>query len=154
MSFIEQIPNELYVLAMSMMPIVELRGAIPLGVSLGFSALHSTILAVIGNAIIVPILLIIIEPMFSHLKRLDQFRGFILRLESRAAGKIKNYRKYRLLGLFLLVAVPIPSTGVYTGCIAAVIMKIKPRNAMLAIIAGVFVAGFIVFLITEHIVFG
>jgi uncharacterized membrane protein len=58
-----------------------------------------------------------------------------------------------LLGLFILVAVPIPTTGVYTGCIAAVIMKIRTRNAALAIIAGVITAGGIVFMITEHILF-
>jgi len=153
MSFLEQIPNELYVIAMSMMPVVELRGAIPLGVSLGFSTLHSTILAIIGNSVIVPVLLFIIEPLFAHMKRLEQFRGFVERLEVRAASKVQNYRKYRLLGLFILVAIPVPTTGVYTGCIAAVILRIRPRNASLAIIAGVVAAGAIVFMVTEHILF-
>ncbi len=153
MSFLEQIPNELYVIAMSMMPVVELRGAIPLGVSLGFSTLHSTILAIIGNSVIVPVLLFIIEPLFAHMKRLEQFRGFVERLEVRAASKVQNYRKYRLLGLFILVAIPVPTTGVYTGCIAAVILRIRPRNASLAIIAGVIAAGAIVFMVTEHILF-
>jgi uncharacterized membrane protein len=153
MSFLEQIPNELYVIAMSMMPVVELRGAIPLGVSLGFSTLHSTILAIIGNSVIVPVLLFIIEPLFAHMKRLEQFRGFVERLEVRAASKVQNYRKYRLLGLFILVAIPVPTTGVYTGCIAAVILRIRPRNASMAIIAGVVAAGVIVFMVTEHILF-
>jgi uncharacterized membrane protein len=153
MSFLEQIPNELYVIAMSMMPVVELRGAIPLGVSLGFSTLHSTILAVIGNSVIVPVLLFIIEPLFAHMKRLQQLRGFVERLEVRAASKVQNYRKYRLLGLFILVAIPVPTTGVYTGCIAAVILRIRPRNASMAIIAGVVAAGIIVFMVTEHILF-
>lgn len=153
MSFLEQIPNELYVIAMSMMPVVELRGAIPLGVSLGFSTLHSTILAIIGNSVIVPVLLFIIEPLFAHMKRLEQFRGFVERLEVRAASKVQNYRKYRLLGLFILVAIPVPTTGVYTGCIAAVILRIRPRNASMAIIAGVVAAGAIVFMVTEHILF-
>ena len=153
MTLIEQIPNELYVIGMSMMPVVELRGAIPLGVSLGFSTLHSTVLAVIGNAVIVPILLVIIEPLFSHLKRLEQLRGFVERLEVRAAGKVQHYRKYRLLGLFILVALPVPTTGVYTGCIAAVILRIRPRNAAAAIMAGVVAAGVLVFMVTEHILF-
>lgn len=153
MSFLEQIPNELYIIAMSMMPVVELRGAIPLGVSLGFSTLHSTILAIIGNSVIVPVLLLIIEPLFAHMKRLEQLRGFVERLEVRAASKVQNYRKYRLLGLFILVAIPVPTTGVYTGCIAAVILRIRPRNASMAIIAGVVAAGAIVFMVTEHILF-
>lgn len=153
MTLIEQIPNELYVIGMSMMPVVELRGAIPLGVSLGFSTLHSTVLAVIGNAVIVPILLVIIEPLFSHLKKLEQLRGFVERLEARAAGKVQHYRKYRLLGLFILVALPVPTTGVYTGCIAAVILRVRPRNAAAAIIAGVVAAGVLVFMVTEHILF-
>lgn len=153
MSFLEQIPNELYIIAMSMMPVVELRGAIPLGVSLGFSTLHSTILAIIGNSVIVPVLLLIIEPLFAHMKRLEQLRGFVERLEVRAASKVQHYRKYRLLGLFILVAIPVPTTGVYTGCIAAVILRIRPRNASMAIIAGVIAAGTIVFMVTEHILF-
>jgi len=131
-----------------MLPISELRGAIPLGINLGFTPESSTIISIVSNAIIVPILLLIIRPLFTRLKYIRNFKNLIERYESRAANKIKNYRKYRLMGLFLLVAVPLPTTGVYTGCVAAVIMNIQYKNALAAIVGGVVVAGIIMYLLS------
>lgn len=137
------------VFLMSMMPIVELRGAIPLGVGLGMTPINAALIAIIGNSLIVPILLLIITPLFAWFKMLKPFRGFFTRYEERAAKKIGRYKQYQLMGLFLLVAIPLPMTGAYTGCVAAVITKIKFRRAAPAIIAGVITAGCIVFLLTN-----
>lgn len=137
------------VFLMSMMPIVELRGAIPLGVTLGMTPMRAAIIAVIGNSLIVPILLVIVTPLFNRFKKLKAFRGFFTRYEERAAKKIGHYREYRLIGLFLLVAIPLPMTGAYTGCVAAVITKISFKRAAPAIIAGVMTAGCIVYFLTD-----
>ena len=146
---------EVSVLLMSMMPVVELRGAIPLGVGLGMTPFNAAVIAVIGNSIIVPILLLIITPLFNHFKKLSALRGFVNRYEERAAKKIHKYRQYRLLGLFLLVAIPLPMTGAYTGCVAAVLTKVSFKKASMAIIAGVITAGFIVYILSYyfHILF-
>ncbi len=146
---------EVSVLLMSMMPVVELRGAIPLGVSLGMTPFNAAVIAVIGNSFIVPILLLIITPLFNHFKKLSALRGFVNRYEERAAKKIHKYRQYRLLGLFLLVAIPLPMTGAYTGCVAAVLTKVSFKKASMAIIAGVITAGFIVYILSYyfHILF-
>lgn len=148
MEILALIKKEVWVFLMSMAPISELRGAIPLGVSLGLSPLNATIISILGNGLIVPILLLILNPLFYYFKSMRLFKTAIEKIESRAAGKIKNYRKYRLFGLFILVAIPFPTTGVYTGCVAANIMKIKYKNALWAILSGVVVAGIIVFLLT------
>jgi uncharacterized membrane protein len=136
----------------AMMPISELRGAIPLGINLGMEPMNSFLLSVIGNLIIVPILLLIVRPIFMYFKTLKRFREWINKYEERAARKVKSYRKFRLLGLFLLVAVPIPTTGVYTGVVAANVLQIKFKNAWLAISLGVIVAGTIVYMISLNII--
>lgn len=145
------LPSEVSVFLMSMAPIVELRGAIPLGVGLGMAPLRAAIIAVIGNSLIVPILLLIINPLFAHFKKLSAFRGFFTRYEERAAKKIHHYREYRLLGLFLLVAIPLPMTGAYTGCVAAVITNISFKKAAVTIIAGVITAGIVVYSLTYYL---
>lgn len=141
------LPPELSVFIMSMIPISELRGAIPLGIGLGMNPLKAAIISVVGNSLIVPILLSIITPLFSRFKKLDNLRGFIARYEDRAAKKIGNYRKYRLLGLYLLVAIPLPMTGAYTGCVAAVITKISFKLACITITLGVITAGIIIYVL-------
>ncbi len=144
--------KEMIVFFTAMMPISELRGAIPLGINLGMEPMNSFLLSVIGNLIIVPILLLIVRPIFMYFKTLKRFREWINKYEERAARKVKSYRKFRLLGLFLLVAVPIPTTGVYTGVVAANVLQIKFKNAWLAISLGVIVAGTIVYMISLNII--
>lgn len=133
-------------------PIAELRGAIPLGVKLGFTPFESFILSVIGNLMIVPLVLWLIEPIFTHFKKLSALRGWVTHIEERTAGKMHHYREYRLLGLFLLVAIPFPGTGAYTGCLAARILKINFLNAWLAISSGVLAAGAVVYALTAGVV--
>lgn len=141
----------LAVILMGGTPVSELRGAIPLGVTLGFSPLESFLLATFGNLLIVPLVLAFIEPIFTHIRRLEGLRGWVSRTEARAAGKLKHYRGYRLIGLFVLVAVPLPGTGAYTGCLAARILKIRFLNAWLTISGGVIAAGLLVYLLTAGV---
>ena len=132
------------------LPISEVRGAIPYGIGQGLSHSHAIIIGIVGNIIIVPILLLIVEPLFHYFKSFDKFRHWVNGYEARAAGKMKNYRKYRLLGLFLLVAVPFPTTGAYTGVVAAKVLNIRDDHAFFAIAAGVAVAGTITYYATIH----
>lgn len=75
------------VFILSMMPVIELRGAIPLGVGLGMTPLKAALISILGNAVIVPILLLIIQPLFSYFKRLNMLRDVVNRYEDRAAKK-------------------------------------------------------------------
>lgn len=133
-------------------PIAELRGAIPLGVTLGFSPFESLLLSLLGNLLIIPPVLLLIEPMFTHFKKLDALRGWVTHIEERTAGKMKHYREYRLLGLFILVAIPFPGTGAYTGCLAARILKINFINAWIVISGGVITAGIVVYALTMGVI--
>jgi len=133
-------------------PITELRAAIPLGVVMGFTPLESLFIALAGNLAIVPILLLLIEPLFVHFKRLSQLRNSLRRIEEHAAAKMKRYRKYRLLGLFVISALPIPGAGAYTACLAARLVRIRFLHALAAICAGTLVAGILVYSLTYHVV--
>ncbi len=146
------IKKELLVLGVAAMPLSELRGAIPLGISLGLSPLYSTILSIIGNILPVPFLLKILEPLVNYLEKTTIFSKSINWLKRRTLKKSRNkIRKYSTLGLFILVAIPLPTTGVWTGCLAAILFKMDLKEGFIAIASGVVVAGIIVFILSYNI---
>ena len=118
------------VFCMSMVPVVELRGAIPLGVAAGLHPLAAAAAAVLGNMVPVPFILLLLRQVFALLRRVPWLG--------------EKVEKYRLLGLMLLVAVPLPGTGAWTGALVAVMLDIRFRNALPAIALGVLAAGAVV----------
>ncbi len=139
----------LKVFMLSITPISELRGAIPYGVKLGLSPETATAVAIFGNIILIPILILIIKPLFDYLKTFKYLKEWVNKYEKRAANKLQNYRKYRFWGLVLLVGIPIPTTGVYTGVVASQVMHMKVKTALVANIIGVLMSGTIVYLMTR-----
>ncbi|MCK8059895.1 MULTISPECIES: small multi-drug export protein [unclassified Fusibacter] len=142
----------LKVFILSMIPISELRGAIPFGYSLGLPLWEVTVIAIVGNMIIVPVLLLITEPLFKYLKTLNVFRHHVERYEDRAAKKLHSYRKYRFIGLLLLVGIPIPTTGVYTGVVASRVLNMSFKVSLMANVLGVLMSGTIVHFITKGVI--
>ncbi len=145
---INNFSNETAVFLLSMMPISELRGSIPLGISLGMSPWKSFAISLIGNIIIIPILLLIFRPTIRYFARTSFLRkpaGFIVKTIDQRASKVI---KYELMGLFLLVAIPLPTTGVWTGCGVASLLKLDYKKSLLYITAGVITAGLIVLLLS------
>ncbi len=141
----------LKVFLLAMTPVSELRGAIPYGLKLGLSLETATLISVCGNMIIIPLLFFITKPLFTYLKSFKFLRKFVNSYEERAVNKMGNYRKYRFLGLVLLVGIPIPTTGVYTGIVAAQMMQLKAKTAILANVIGVIMSGTIVYLLSKGI---
>lgn len=140
------------VFVLSMMPISELRGAIPLGIKLGYSPLEATIISAVGNILIIPFLLLITKPLFVYLKSFKGVKKFVEKYENRAAKKLNHYRKFRFIGLILLVGIPIPTTGVYTGVVASQVLNMNTKTALIANIIGVLMSATIVFLLTTGII--
>lgn len=142
--FFAGVPEEWRVFFISMIPITELRAAIPLGFAWGMTPFAAFGWAVFGNFIpIIPLLLVL---KFLYLKIIDFPRlGKPLRkLANLGYSKGDKVKRYGLLGLALLVAVPLPGTGIWTGCLVAVLFAISLRQATLAITAGMVVAGIVV----------
>lgn len=126
---------------MAMLPVVELRGAIPFGVAAGLHPLMAMAAAMLGNLVPVPLILLLLRRVFRWLRHVPRLGGWIDRLERRAHLKGRKVRKYRLLGLVLLVAVPLPGTGAWTGALVADVLDIRMRTALPAIALGVVIAG-------------
>lgn len=141
----EVITRELMVLLVAAMPLAELRGAIPLGVSLGMHPLHATLLGVLGSLIPVPFLLFFLKPVVLFFRDLKPCKNLVNRILRRTIKKSDKIKRYSALGLVLFVAIPLPTTGVWSGCLAATIFNIPIKIAFPAIALGTVVAGSIMF---------
>lgn len=133
----------------SMVPVIELRGAVPVGYGRGLNIWVSVIVSIIGNLIPVPFIIIFIRRIFALLRRMHhKFDALVSRMEKRAQDKSDIVKKYSFWGLFILVAIPLPGTGAWTGALVAAMLDMRLKRAMPAIILGVIVAGIVVAFIT------
>ena len=148
-------PPELSVIITAALPVSELRGAIPVGI-LGYHmpVLKTYLLAVLGNMIPVIPLLLFLKPAAEKLSRFKMCERFFEWLYGRTRKRAEIVQKYEAIGLSLFVAIPLPITGAWTGCVAASLFRIKFRYALPAIIFGVLLAGVIVTLLILGIKIG
>ena len=135
---------ELTVLLTAALPVVELRGAIPVGLSLGMSPLHAAVVAFAGSMIPVPFLLMGTRPVFGYLRTTLFFRGLVHRLTDSSFGNRAKVQRYGLWGLFLLVAIPLPGTGVWSGSLVAALLDLQFKRAFVAILVGNLIAGILI----------
>ena len=129
----------------SMVPVIELRGALPIAEAHGLSQLIAIPVACLGNLIPVPFIIIFIRKIFAWIRhKLPKLDGFITRLEERALKKSDTVQKSLFWGLFLFVAIPLPGTGAWTGALIAAMLDIRLKRAFPAIALGVLTAGLVV----------
>ena len=137
--------NALLTFLVAMVPVLELRFAIPFGVARGLGLRVSIVVATLGNLVPVPFIIVFIRRIFSWLRRRhSRFDGIVTSLENRAREKRSIVEKYAFWGLVLLVAIPLPGTGAWTGALVAAMMNMRLRRAMPAIALGVVIAGVVV----------
>jgi uncharacterized membrane protein len=135
-----------WVLLASVSPISELRGGIPLGISLGIDPWFTFFIAVVANALIFFPVFFALRLFYDKLLcRIQLFNRYLESLRKRGKPKVD---KYGFWGLALFVAVPLPLTGAYTGTILAWLLGMDWKKAFPAIGLGVIVAGVVVLLIT------
>ena len=132
----------------SMVPVLELRGAIPAGVAGGLTPLAAMLIAIVGNLVPVPFLILFTRHVFKWLKTKGKIHVLVEKLEARAAEKSQVVLKYASVGLCILVAIPLPGTGAWTGALVAAVLNLRLKKAMPAITVGVLIAGFIVTCVT------
>ena len=143
----------LQTLIMGATPVVELRGAIPFGLALGVDPVTCYIAAVIGNCIPIPFIILFIEHVFRLMRKLSpKFGALVDKLEQRASEKSDVVQKYALWGLVILVAIPLPGTGAWTGSLVAALMNIPLRKSGPACALGVLIAGIIVMAISTGVI--
>ena len=129
----------------SMVPVLELRAGIPYGVSLGLDYHAAALAAVLGNLLPVPIIILFVRQVFAWLRKMSKgLDTWISGMETKAEHKGEQVRRYGSLGLILLVAIPLPGTGAWTGALVAAVLGLRMRDALPAIAIGVVIAAAIV----------
>jgi uncharacterized membrane protein len=137
--------KELVVLIIAALPIVELRGALPVAINLfHFSWYYAFLLAIIGNLLPVPFILLFLDAASRRLSKVAFLERILKWLFEHIRRRGKIIEKYERIGLMLFVAVPLPVTGAWTGSVAAVLFGLKFKHALLSIFVGILIAGIIV----------
>ena len=134
---------------LSMVPVIELRGAVPLGVSMGLPGWVVLAVSVLGNMVPVPFIILFIRHIFAWMRKKSAFlENLVCRLEKRAHDKAEILYRYEQLGLYILVAVPLPGTGAWTGALIAALLNIRLKVAAPVIFAGVLTAGIVMMIVS------
>jgi len=139
------ISHELLIITISALPVLELRGALPVAINLFHMPWYKALcLAIIGNLLPVPLLLLFLDSLAGAVSRVGVGRRMVNWVFEHTRRRGKAIERYEKLGLMLFVAIPLPVTGAWTGSIAAFLLGLKFRYAFLSILAGVVIAGAIV----------
>lgn len=148
--FLETVGREWCVFLCSMIPIIELRGAIPLGAALGLPWWQNFIICFVGNLLPVPFILLLINRVIrwfstSRITFLNKFANWLLKKAEKNKEKIE---KYGFWGVAIFVGIPLPMTGAWTGSLVAAVIDLKFWKALLSAVIGVIMAGIIMTLIS------
>lgn len=139
----KMIKNYIIVFLISMLPIVELRGAVPFGVAKGLPFFTTYLVAAVGNMIPVPFILYLVKPILQFMgkfKIFEKISNFILEKGHKAGAKFGDAKYW---ALFTFVAIPLPGTGAWTGSLAAALLDLDKKKSMISVLCGVFTAGII-----------
>lgn len=153
MALFETFSNELFLtFTTAMIPVVELRGAIPLGIAAGLPPWLACAAAIAGNLVPAPPVILLGRRVMDFLRGTVFFGPRIAWLERRAHLKGRLVRRYRLAGLVVLVGIPLPGTGAWTGALVAAVLGIRMRHALPAISVGLVIAGMVTTAVTLGVV--
>ncbi len=142
------LPPQAVVMIVSMLPLIELRGGIPLARLLMLPLHEALLFSLIGNIIPIPFILLFINRIFDFLRPTRMFGGIVEKLEKRAMNKSGGVAAAEFWGLVLFVGIPIPGTGGWTGALIASLLKIDLKKASAAIMLGIAIAATIMSLIS------
>lgn len=135
------LPEEVIAFLVSMLPIIELRGGIPIAALLGIDFLPALLLCILGNLLPIPFILLLIIPIFKWMKTTKLFRPIVEKLESKTLSKRDKLEKGEFWGLMIFVGIPLPGTGAWTGALLAALLGMKFKKAITAIVCGILIAA-------------
>ncbi len=141
----------LSVFAVSMVPLIELRGAVPIGTGMGLPWIWTLIVAIIGNCLPIPLILLFVKAILKWMRgcKIKLFNKISNWLYEKADKNRPKIDKYGAWGLFLFVAIPLPGTGAWTGALVASLFDMKRTKASISIFGGVITAGVIMTIISQ-----
>lgn len=140
----EKISPEFIAFIVSLLPVLELRGGLIAAKLMEIDFFKAFIICYVGNMLPMPFILLFIRKIFNLLKKISCVERVIDKLEARSVRKAEKVEKYRLWGLLLFVAIPLPGTGAWTGALIADLFDIRIKHALPVIAVGVLIAGIII----------
>ena len=136
----------------SMLPIIELRGAIPIGAAIGLPWYLNMIVSIIGNMLPVPFILLFSVKAFEFMKKHNIMVKFIEKIENRAKKRSEGLATGEFIGLMLFVAIPFPGTGAWTGALIAALLQFNRKRSFFYIGLGVVIASVIMTLVSYGVI--
>ncbi|MBR5521584.1 MAG: small multi-drug export protein [Oscillospiraceae bacterium] len=135
--------NYFWVFFVSMLPLIELRGAVPIGVGMGLPFIPTYLIAAFGNMLPVPVILLLVKPVLQFMAKFKIFTklvNYVMEKGHAAGAKFGNAKYW---ALYTFVAIPLPGTGAWTGSLAAALLDLDKGKSFMAVLAGVLTAGVI-----------
>ncbi|MEE3393314.1 MAG: small multi-drug export protein [Lachnospiraceae bacterium] len=145
------VSKEMIVFIISMLPILELRGGTIAAALMHVPFVKAAAICVVGNLLPIPFILLLVNWIFTEMKKSKHLKGIAEKLEDKALKKSDNIRKYEFAGLLFFVGIPLPGTGAWTGALIAALLRIDIKKSFLAITLGVLLALLIMCTITYFI---
>lgn len=139
---------------LSMIPIIELRGAIPLGIAMDLNPIYIYIVCVIGSSIISVPIVLVFRQVIDYLRHRKYFNKLIRWIDKKIEGRAKKLKAASILGLIIFVGVPIPTTGSWSGSALASIFKMRLMHSFIGIFIGNAVAGILMLTVSMHMAEG
>ena len=142
----------LKVMILSMLPVTELRGSIPIGIALDLNPIGVYIASVVGSTLVSIPLILAFRHVLEFLKHRRILEGLVAKIDRKIDSGMKRLKNVSILGIVLFVGVPLPTTGTWTTSAVASILKMRIKNAFLGVLIGNMMSGIIVILLSLHII--
>ncbi len=136
---------------LSMVPIIELRGAIPLGIAMDLNPVYLYLTCVIGSSIVAVPIVLLFRKVLEYLRHRKYFNKVIRWVDRKIEGRAKKLKTASMIGIIIFVAVPIPTTGSWSAAALASILKMRIKDALLGILVGNAIAGLIMSVVSLNL---
>ena len=135
----------------SMVPVIELRGTIPLGIAMDLNPMYVYLSCLIGSSIVSIPIILVFRQVIDYLRHRKYFNIAIRWVDSKIESRAKKLKAASILGLIIFVGVPLPTTGSWSGAALASILKMRIKDALLGVFIGNAIAGIIMLIVSLHI---
>lgn len=139
---------------LSMVPIIELRGAIPLGIAMNLNPIYIYITCLIGSSIIAVPVVLVFRQLIEYLRHRKYFNIIIRWIDKKIEGRAKKLKAVSIIGIILFVGIPLPTTGSWSASALASIFKMRIKDALIGVFIGNAIAGIIMLAISMHLAEG
>lgn len=145
--------NIIKIFLISAVPVIEQRGAIPLGIiEYSIDPFVVFFVSLLGSLLPFPFIYYFIKPVFKFIKEKTIFGKYIEKIESKTLSKSKQIEKYKTFGLLIFVGIPLPGTGIWTGSLASVLLELKFSYALFSITGGAIMSAILLTLGSSGII--